>query len=322
MLIDWFTTGAQLVNFLILVWLMKRFLYRPVLAAIAAREARISDQLSDAAAKQATALEEVARYRAKNAEFDRARAALMSEAVAQAGDEQKRLVELGRVADDAARKSRQLAMDAAEEQLCSQVTLQVRDEVFATVRYALTALADTSLEESMVHQFARRVAELGQTERAQLTSALAVDPNAAVIRSAMTLDEPLRLALNQALYKAGLAVGTLRFEVATQLICGIEFSVNGRTLAWNVDTFLKSTEQRANALLTIADTPKAARASIPQPDQNVTDVPAAPAAPILGASTAVPVHQAMPIVAALAATPAGNALIGTPAGTAASGATG
>ena len=38
MLIDWFTVGAQVLNFLILVWLMKRFLYKPVLDAIDARE--------------------------------------------------------------------------------------------------------------------------------------------------------------------------------------------------------------------------------------------------------------------------------------------
>ena len=30
MLIDWFTVGAQVLNFIILVWLMKRFLYQPV----------------------------------------------------------------------------------------------------------------------------------------------------------------------------------------------------------------------------------------------------------------------------------------------------
>jgi len=42
MLIDWFTVGAQALNFLILVWLMKRFLYKPVLHAIDEREMRIA----------------------------------------------------------------------------------------------------------------------------------------------------------------------------------------------------------------------------------------------------------------------------------------
>ena len=48
MLIDWFTVAAQVANFLILVWLLKRFLYKPVLTAIDEREKRIADQLQEA----------------------------------------------------------------------------------------------------------------------------------------------------------------------------------------------------------------------------------------------------------------------------------
>jgi F-type H+-transporting ATPase subunit b len=52
MLIDWFTVGAQVLNFLILVWLLKRFLYKPILHAIDAREQRIAKELADADAKR------------------------------------------------------------------------------------------------------------------------------------------------------------------------------------------------------------------------------------------------------------------------------
>jgi len=45
MLIDWFTVGAQIVNFLILVWLLQHFLYKPILNAIDAREKRIAANL-------------------------------------------------------------------------------------------------------------------------------------------------------------------------------------------------------------------------------------------------------------------------------------
>ena len=55
MLIDWFTVVAQVVNFLILVWLLKRFLYKPILDAIDAREKRIASELADADAKKAAA---------------------------------------------------------------------------------------------------------------------------------------------------------------------------------------------------------------------------------------------------------------------------
>ena len=55
MLIDWFTVGAQALNFLVLVWLLKRFLYKPILNAVDAREKRIAAELADADAKKAAA---------------------------------------------------------------------------------------------------------------------------------------------------------------------------------------------------------------------------------------------------------------------------
>ena len=53
--IDWFTVVAQAVNFLILVWLLKRFLYKPILHAIDEREKGIATQLAEAVAKKAEA---------------------------------------------------------------------------------------------------------------------------------------------------------------------------------------------------------------------------------------------------------------------------
>ena len=68
MLIDWFTVGAQALNFLILVWLMKRFLYKPILHAIDAREKRITAELADADAKKADAQQERDEFQHKNEE--------------------------------------------------------------------------------------------------------------------------------------------------------------------------------------------------------------------------------------------------------------
>ena len=60
MLINWFTVVAQAVNFLILVWLLKRFLYSHVLHAIDEREKGIANQLAEAEAKKAEAQKECA----------------------------------------------------------------------------------------------------------------------------------------------------------------------------------------------------------------------------------------------------------------------
>jgi F-type H+-transporting ATPase subunit b len=51
-LFDWFTILAQIVNFLVLVALMKRFLYGPLIAAIDAREKSIAARIAEAARKE------------------------------------------------------------------------------------------------------------------------------------------------------------------------------------------------------------------------------------------------------------------------------
>jgi F-type H+-transporting ATPase subunit b len=53
--LNWLTFFLQIVNFLVLVWILKRFLYKPVLEAIAQRKAVIDKTLSDATARQADA---------------------------------------------------------------------------------------------------------------------------------------------------------------------------------------------------------------------------------------------------------------------------
>ena len=110
MLIDWFTVGAQALNFIILVWLLKRFLYKPILNAVDAREKRIAAELADADAKKAEAQKERDEFRHKNEEFDQQRAALLSKATDEAKAERQRLLDDARKAADALSAKRQEAL--------------------------------------------------------------------------------------------------------------------------------------------------------------------------------------------------------------------
>ena len=107
MLIDWFTVGAQVLNFVILVWLMKRFLYKPILKAIDTREKRIAAELADADKKKAEAKKERDEFQRKNEEFDQQREALLSQATNEAKAERQRLIEEARKAADALSVKRQ-----------------------------------------------------------------------------------------------------------------------------------------------------------------------------------------------------------------------
>ena len=45
MQVDWITTIAQIINFLVLVYLLKRFLYGPIVSAMIHREAHIAERV-------------------------------------------------------------------------------------------------------------------------------------------------------------------------------------------------------------------------------------------------------------------------------------
>src|SRR5579862_1751216 len=96
--INWFTVVAQGINFLILVWLMKRFLYKPILHAIDERENRVATELANADKQKAEAQKEHDQFRHKNAEFDQQRAALLTKATEEVKAERQRLLDEARKA--------------------------------------------------------------------------------------------------------------------------------------------------------------------------------------------------------------------------------
>src|ERR1039458_3835815 len=172
MLIDWFTVLAQVVNFLILVWLLKRFLYRPILDAIDAREKRIALALADADAKKTEAQKERDEFRHKNEAFEQQRAALLGKATDEAKAERQRLLDTARQAADSLSAKRQEALRVEQHNLSQALSRSAREEVFAIARKALADLATTSLEERMAAVFIRRLREMDGKAKEGLGDAL------------------------------------------------------------------------------------------------------------------------------------------------------
>src|ERR1017187_8593339 len=129
MLIDWFTVGAQALNFLILVWLMKRFLYKPILNAIDTREKLIAAELADAAAKKAEAQKNRDEFQHKNEEFEQQRAALLAKATDAAKAEGQRLLAEARKAADALSAQRQETLKNDAHNLGQSITRLTQQEV-------------------------------------------------------------------------------------------------------------------------------------------------------------------------------------------------
>ncbi|MDY0280986.1 MAG: F0F1 ATP synthase subunit delta, partial [Salinivirgaceae bacterium] len=259
MIIDWFTVGAQTLNFLVLMWLMKRFLYKPILHAIEEREKRIADKLANADRKKAEAQKKSDEFQQKNEEFDRQRAALLNKATDEVKTERERLLDEARDAADALRAKRQETLSNEEHALRQTISRRTRQEVFAIARKALTDLATTSLEERMVEAFTRRLRELDGQAKETLAKALKTGPSPALVRSAHDLPAEQRKAIHDALNETFSTKVQVRFETAPDLICGIELSTNGQKVAWSIEDYLSSLEMGVAELLKERTEPDAQR---------------------------------------------------------------
>ena len=249
MLIDWFTICAQALNFLILVWLMKRFLYKPILRAIDAREKLIAGELADAAAKKAEAQKDRDEFQHKNQEFEQQRAALLSKATDEANAERQRLLDEARKAADALSAKRQESLKADANNLNQAIGRKTQQEVFAIARKALTDLATTSLEERLGEVFTRRLREMNGNAKERLGGALKTASDPAVVRSTFELPAEQRAAIQNALNETFSSEVHLRFETAPELVSGIELTTNGQKMAWSIADYLASLEKSVVELL-------------------------------------------------------------------------
>ena len=249
MLIDWFTVFAQALNFIILVWLLKRFLYKPILDAVDAREKRIADERADADAKRAEANKERDEFLHKNEVFDRQRAALLSKATDEANAERQQLLDDARKAADGLSAKRREALQNDAQNLNQAIKRRAQQEVFAIARKALTDLSGTSLEEHMGKLFISRLRAMNGKAKEDLGQALKTSPEPALVRSAFDLPAEQRTTIQKALNEIFSAKVPLRFQTAPDLVGGIELSANGQKIAWSIADYLTSLEKGVSELL-------------------------------------------------------------------------
>lgn len=249
MLIDWFTVGAQVLNFLILVWLMKRFLYQPILHAIDAREQRIAKELADADARKAEAQKERDEFQQKNEEFDRQRAQRLIQANDEVKAERKRLLDEARRACEDLRAKRQTALEREHQSLNDEITRVTRKEVFSIARKTLADLAGTTLEERMGEVFTRRLRAMDAQAKEGLATALKTASDPALVRSAFELPDAQRAAIQNTLNELFSAEIRVRFETVPDLVSGVELSTNGQKVAWSIADYLTALERSVGDLL-------------------------------------------------------------------------
>ena len=244
MQIDWLTVAAQIVNFLVLVWLLKHFLYGPVTAAMARREDRIAERVNSAREREDAAERERERLHERMERLEDRRDAVLEQAREEAESEKQRLLEEARADVDDKREHWRQQLRDEQDAFAKQLRRQTAEGFADLARKALSDLADVRLEDRMVETLGARLAGLDDDKREQFRGA-----DELVVSTGFELDDDRRARLTELVQEH---LGDDRqpgFEQDPELVCGIALTAGGRRLAWSLADYLDGFERKLTAHL-------------------------------------------------------------------------
>ncbi|PQJ35220.1 hypothetical protein BSZ35_12000 [Salinibacter sp. 10B] len=243
MQINWFTFGAQIVNFLLLVWLLKRFLYGPIVNAMAEREQRIADRFEEAREKRETAEAEARNYRQKLEALAEAREEKIEEAEEAAHERRREMIEDARTEVDQLEAQWKNALRRERETFLKELADRVSRETITIARRALRDLAHADLEQQVVRVFLKRLNSLGDDRRRTLTDAVQSDKEISV-HTAFELDETDRQRLTETLQAVTENEVTPEFSRDAEIGFGIEVRAGGHKIAWSLQSYFAEMSDR------------------------------------------------------------------------------
>ncbi len=237
MLIDWFTVAAQAINFLILVALLRVFLYRRILDAMDERERTIANRLKQADEKLEEADHQLEEYRERQDALEEERETVLRKAKERAAAHHRDLVADAR--EDVARSRRlwQQALAHEKEAFLADLRRRASEEVVAIARETLDKMAGTDLEHRMVDRLMDEIESSHDGIRSELGRTLRECHGEVRVRSAFPLGDDARQRIRGALdgvadYPNG---GDLQlvFREDPSVVCGLEIEAGKYKIGWS-----------------------------------------------------------------------------------------
>lgn len=237
--IDWFTFTLEIVNFLILVWILQRFLYKPILQTIALRKAAIEKTLADAKALRTEAEDMERRYRDRLAVWEEEKTRLRAQAEGEvAAERARRMTTLQRSLAQEKEKHR-----AQEQRQWADQRRQLEQEALAQgAEFAarlLARLAAPELEKRLLRMLLEDLPQHADDIAKETRQVLANGEVAVNVTSAFPLPEDGRRELEQRLRAMIGANCSPTYSVDPRLQAGLRIGIGPWVLRANLQDELK-----------------------------------------------------------------------------------
>ena len=240
MQIDWFTFFAQVVNFLILIALLQRFLYKPVIKAMDEREQKVASELEEARLKKIESEQKERELDKKHKEFESEKGKLMEEARREVDSRRQEWMEQLRLEITDVRSRWIEALESEKESFLKNLKEETSDRVIYLMERVLADLSEQNLQQQTVDFFDEKIAKLDKEDANRLKKTLQqLNTVEAEVISSFGLNEEQKQRLENKIRQiAGIELECM-FSTSDRLGFGVELRIGGWRLGWNLKSYLE-----------------------------------------------------------------------------------
>jgi F-type H+-transporting ATPase subunit b len=231
----------EVVNFLVLAYILHRLLYRPLRDAIDRRRMACEHAQAEAQEIQQQAVARLQQLQAQLADIDRLRQKTIRQAHEQSLAERKKILDETSTAAQARQEAARTALAREREETLRALHEEIVNQAVELTRRLLHEAADLTLEEQLVKRLAETLEQLPESER----QALRRDWNpqsGATLESAREIDGPALARLSTAVAAIVGQPAEVTIEPQRSLIAGFRLRLGGRVWDASVDGQLKDLE--------------------------------------------------------------------------------
>ena len=245
--LDWTTFLLEIVNFLILVWILKRFLYKPVMTIIDQRRAGIQKKMDEASALHTEAESLKNQYRERLTKWEEEKNDLRNTLHKEIETERKHLMEqLNKSLDDERNKAQILIERRANEEFINKEKLALQQGTLFCSRL-LAHLAGPELENAIVQLILEELDKLSTEQQQLLKAACKKETEPVKIFSAYELSTANREHIENALHRKIAGGIQVEYRLDASLISGLRIQIGPRYLGANLRDELKYFSESGHA---------------------------------------------------------------------------
>ena len=237
--LNWTTFLLEIGNFLVLVWILTRLLYRPILHTIAQRTAAVQHDLAEAGRLRQEAHDLQIQYERRQADWTVEAERMRGRMVEDVQHEKRRLLD---ELQSSLQQEREKAT-ALEARRLSDLRRQVEDTavmqggLFATK--LLTRLANAELEARLVTMLIEDLHQLNSERRHAIQNACTQAPGPVIVTSAHLLSQSQRDSLTEAASSLLGQPASCEWREDPRLLAGLRVSLGPWMLQANLQDELR-----------------------------------------------------------------------------------